>query len=60
MKLIGLLVTICGWLLAMAGMIVTSSLTGRFIFAIVGIAVCIFGILGLLNPAHQKEAVWKK
>jgi hypothetical protein len=38
----------------------TSSLAGRFIFALAGIALCLTGILGLLNPAYVKEAIWKK
>jgi hypothetical protein len=60
MKLIGLLVTIGGWLLAVSGVIITGSLAGRFVFAIVGIGVCLLGILGLLDGAHVKEAVWKR
>lgn len=60
MKLIGLLVTIGGWLLAVSGIIITSSLAGRYVFAIVGIGICLVGILGLLNTAHNKEAIWKK
>jgi hypothetical protein len=60
MKFTGLLVTVCGWLLAVIGLSLTSSLAGRFIFALVGIAVCLVGILGILNPAYVKDAVWKK
>jgi hypothetical protein len=60
MKLIGLLVTIFGWLLAVSGVIITGSLAGRYIFAIVGIGLCLVGILGLINSAHVKEAVWKQ
>jgi hypothetical protein len=60
MKLIGLLVTIFGWLLAVSGVIITGSLAGRYIFAIVGIGLCLVGILGLINSAHVKEAVWKR
>jgi len=26
----------------------------------VGIAVSLFGILGILNPTYQKSAVWKR
>ncbi|MGH9352168.1 MAG: hypothetical protein ACRD2G_08425 [Terriglobia bacterium] len=60
MKLTGLLVTIFGWLVAVGGIVITGSLVGRFVFAVIGIAICIFGILGLLNTAHQKTAVWKQ
>ncbi len=60
MKFIGLLVTVCGWLLSVAGLNLTSSLGGRFAFVLVGIAVCLIGILGILNPAYVKDAIWKK
>ena len=60
MKFIGLLLAVCGWLLPVAGLTWTSSLAGRFIFALIGIALCLTGILGFLNRAYVKEAIWKK
>lgn len=59
MKLVGLLVTVCGWLLPILGLDLTSSLAGRFIFVLIGIGLCLTGILGILNPAYVKHAVWK-
>lgn len=60
MKFMGLLVTVCGWLLPLVGLNLTSSLAGRFIFALAGIGLCLIGILGILNPAYVKDAIWKK
>ena len=60
MKFIGLLLTVCGWLLPVASLTWTSSLATRFIFALIGIAICLTGILGFLNGAYVKEAIWKK
>lgn len=60
MKLVGLLLAVCGWLLPVAGLTWTSSLAARFIFALIGIALCLTGILGFLNPAYVKQAIWKK
>ena len=60
MKLIGLAVVIGGWLLAVAGLFMTSSNTGRLIFAIAGIAVSVFGILGIINQYYLARAIWKK
>ena len=37
-----------------------SSTGGRLVLVLVGIAVSLFGILGLINPAYQKNAIWKK
>ncbi len=60
MKLAGFLVAVLGWLLALAGLLITSSNGGRLSFCIVGIAISLFGILNILNTAHQKEAVWRR
>jgi hypothetical protein len=60
MKLAGFLVAVFGWLLAVAGLLITSSNGGRLVFCILGISVSLFGVLSILNKAHQKEAVWKR
>ncbi len=59
MKLLGFLVTVCGWLLAATSVMWTSSLFGQLMLALLGIAVCLVGILALLNTAEAKEAIWK-
>ena len=60
MGLVGLLVTFAGFLLAAASVGITSSTTGRLGLVLVGIALSLAGILGLINPAYQKDAVWKR
>ena len=60
MKFIGLLLAVCGWLLPVASLTWTSSLAARFIFALIGIALCLTGILGFLNRAYVEQAIWKK
>jgi len=60
MKFMGLLLTVGGWLLPVAGLTWTSSLAVRLILCLIGIAVTLTGILGFLNPAYLKDAVWKK
>ena len=60
MKLMGLLLAVCGWILPVAGLAWTSSLAGRFTFAVVGITLCLTGILGFLNRAYMKQAIWKR
>ena len=60
MKLIGLLVAVLGWLIAVGGLTITASTGGRIVFCIIGIAITLFGILGLINKAHLKTAVWKQ
>jgi hypothetical protein len=60
MKLAGVLIAVFGWLFAMSGLLITASNGGRLTFCILGIAVSLFGVLSVLNKAHQKEAVWKR
>jgi hypothetical protein len=60
MAIIGLVVTIAGFLLA-AGSVGLAAATGvRLVLVLVGIAISLGGILGLINPAYQQHAVWKK
>ena len=60
MKYVGLLLTVGGWLLPVAGLTWTSSLAVRFILCLIGIGMCLTGILGFINRAYVKEAIWKK
>ncbi len=60
MKLVGILLALVGWLLPVLALGWTSSNGVRILFCLVGIAITLTGILGVLNGAHQKEALWKK
>ena len=60
MALVGLAVTFAGFLLAALSVGITSSNTGRLGLVLVGIVMSLVGIMGLINPAYQKNAVWKK
>lgn len=59
MKLVGLLLAIVGWLLPVIALNFTQSLGARFVACLVGIAISLFGILVVLNKAHQKNVIWK-
>jgi hypothetical protein len=59
MKLIGLLVTLVGWIIPIAALSMTQSTTARMIVCVLGLAISLFGILVMLNKAHLKEAIWK-
>jgi hypothetical protein len=59
MKIVGILVVLAGWLLPIVGLTLTQSLTARFILALLGIAITLVGIIGVLNKAHLKHAIWK-
>jgi hypothetical protein len=60
MALAGIVVTFGGFLLAASSVGLTASTTGRLGMVLVGIVMSLIGIIGVINPAYQKNAVWKK
>jgi uncharacterized membrane protein len=60
MKLVGILLVLAGWLIPVLGINLTSSNGARFVLCLIGIAVCLVGILGVLNKAYLREAIWKQ
>ena len=60
MRLLGLLVVVGGWAIAMAGLFLTDANSGRLLFAAGGILVSLFGIFGILNQYYLARAIWKK
>lgn len=60
MKLAGLITIVIGWLIATVVTLQVGSLGGRFVLSIIGIGVILYGLIGLLNKAHLKTAIWKK
>ena len=60
MALVGLVITLAGWLIAVGSVGMSSSTKGRLLIVLVGIVVSLVGSLGVVNQAYQKNAVWKK
>jgi hypothetical protein len=60
MILVGLLVTVLGFVISLLSLAVTSSVGGRMAMVLAGLAVSLFGIVGVLNKAYLKNALWKK
>jgi len=60
MRFIGVAMVLGGWVITIAGLLLTSSNAARGIAASVGIGVSIFGILGVLNKYYLARAIWKK
>jgi hypothetical protein len=60
MAVVGLLVTLVGFLIA-AGSVGLAAATGvRLVIVLVGIAISLGGIMGLIVPAYEQNAVWKR
>src|SRR5438477_8576343 len=60
MALVGIVVTFVGFLVAAGSVGLSSSNTVRLVIVLAGIAISLGGIMGLINPAYQKNAVWKR
>ena len=60
MAIAGIIVTLLGFLISVFSVSVSSSTSGRLVIVLVGLAVSLGGIIGLLNPAYMKNANWRK
>ena len=60
MVLVGLLVTILGFVVGLLSLALASSVGARMTMVLAGIAMSLVGILGLINSAYQKNAIWKR
>lgn len=59
MVAVGLLVTLLGFVISVLSLGLTSSTGGRLGIVLIGIAVSLFGILGMINPAYIRTAIWR-
>jgi hypothetical protein len=53
-------VTLAGFLVAAGSIGLTSANSVRLVIVLVGIAISLGGIFGILNPAYQNDVVWKR
>ena len=60
MAIAGLVVTLLGFLIAASSVGMADGTGVRLGLVLVGIIVSLVGIMGLINPAYQRDAVWKK
>ena len=60
MILTGIVVTLLGFVIAVLSLTLTASVGGRMAMVLIGIAVSLTGIMGVLNRAYLKNAIWRK
>jgi biopolymer transport protein ExbB/TolQ len=60
MVLIGLLVTVLGFVVSLLSLSLASSVGARLFTVMAGIAMSLVGILGIINSAYLKNAIWKR
>jgi hypothetical protein len=60
MAILGILVTFLGFVISLLSLGIMSSVSGRMVMVLAGLAVSLIGIIGVLNPAYMKNANWRK
>lgn len=60
MTILGVVVTLLGFLVAVASLGITSSVGGRMGLVLAGIVISLIGIVGVLNRAFLSKAIWRK
>ena len=60
MIFVGLVITVLGFVIAVASLGITDSTGARLGIVLIGIAVSFAGILGVINQHYLKNAIWKK
>ncbi len=59
MKALGVLVTVGGWVVVLFGLHIASGVAGRMIITLIGLAISLVGVIGILPSACNKNAIWK-
>jgi hypothetical protein len=59
MILVGLVVTLLGFVIAILSLSL-HSVGSQLVVVLLGLAVSLFGIMGILNKHYLKNAIWKK
>jgi hypothetical protein len=59
MILVGLVVTLLGFVIAILSLTL-HSVGSQLVVVLLGLAVSLFGIMGILNKHYLKNAIWKK
>ena len=60
MALAGVVITFLGFLISVMSLGMASSVGGRMVMVLIGLAVSLIGIIGVINRAFLKNAVWRK
>lgn len=60
MTLLGLALALLGFVISLFSLGVTSDVSVRMAMVLVGIAISLAGIIGVINRAYMKNAIWRK
>lgn len=59
LKIAGTACALGGWLIVLVGIHLSSAVGGRMATTLIGLAVSLVGVVGLLPAAARKNAIWK-
>jgi hypothetical protein len=60
MAIAGLVVTMLGFIISLLSLIMAESAGARLAIVLAGLVVSLIGIIGILNPAYIKHAIWRQ
>ena len=60
MILVGIVVTVFGFVISLLSLGMTSTVNARLVMVLVGLAVSVLGIIGLINRSYLKNPIWKR
>ena len=60
MVLAGILITLLGFVISVLSLGLTSSVSARMVMVLIGLAVSLTGIMGVINRAFLKNAIWRR
>lgn len=60
MQYAGLLIVLAGFLLSVLSLGITTSTGARLGIVLLGIALALFGIIGVINKHYLKDPVWRR
>lgn len=60
MIIAGIVVTLLGFIISVLSLSLSTSVGGRMAIVLIGIAIALVGILGMINRAYLKDANWRR
>jgi hypothetical protein len=58
--LVGIAVTVLGFVISVLSLGMASTVGGRLVMVLAGLATSLVGIIGLINRAYLKNPIWKR
>jgi hypothetical protein len=60
MVAMGIVVTLLGFVLSVLSLAISSSVSGRLVIVLAGLVISLIGIIGIINKAFMKKAIWRQ